>query len=206
MTLAVVGAGVGRTGTNSLKLALEQLLGGRCHHMFEMISDPAQIPGWTAALQEKPTDWQALLSGYVAQVDWPGASFWPELSEANPDALVILSVRSPESWLESASNTIFQVLNNAPTPLTPWFEEVRMMLGRRFCSDLEDPQAMLDAYVRHNDAVRAGVPSSRLLEWTAAEGWEPICERLGLPVPNDPFPMTNDTKSWRAMLGMPALA
>lgn len=206
MTLAVVGAGVGRTGTNSLKLALEQLLNGRCHHMFEIISDPTQIPGWTAAVREEPTDWTALLSGYVAQVDWPGASFWPELSRANPEALVILSVRSPESWLKSASNTIFQVFDGPPTPLTPWFEEVRGMLDRRFCNNLEDPQAMLDAFVQHNDAVRSGVPASRLLEWTASDGWEPICERLGLPVPSDPFPMTNDTNSWRASLGMPALA
>ncbi len=206
MTLAVVGAGVGRTGTNSLKLALEQLLGGRCHHMFEIISDPGQIPGWTAAIREESTDWQTLLSGYVAQVDWPGASFWPELSAANPEALVILSVRSPESWLTSASNTIFQVFDGPPSPLTPWFEEVRAMIGRRFCQNMDDPQAMLDAYVRHNDAVRAGVPPARLLEWTAADGWEPICERLGVPVPSDPFPQTNDTKSWRESLGMPALA
>jgi hypothetical protein len=189
-----------------LKLALEKLLGGPCHHMHEIIADPSQIPGWTAALQEQPTDWQALLSGYVAQVDWPGASFWPELTKANPEALVILSVRSPESWLKSANNTIFQMVEHAPPPLMPWFESVRQMLGRRFSNKLDDPQAMLDAYVRHNDAVRAGVPSSRLLEWSAPEGWDSICERLGVPVPAEPFPMTNDTNSWRQSLGLPPLS
>ena len=89
MPLKVVGAGVGRTGTASLKLALEQLLGGRCHHMLEIINDPAQVPGWTAAIDGRDVDWQELLSGYVALVDWPGASFWREISAANPDALVL---------------------------------------------------------------------------------------------------------------------
>ena len=206
MALGVVGAGVGRTGTNSLKVALELLLGGRCHHMFEIIQDHSQVPAWTAALNGEPTDWQALLAGYVAQVDWPGASFWPELSAANPDALVILSVREPEVWLKSATNTIFQAWDNAPPELQPWFACVLEMLGRRFSNKFDDPQAMLDAYTRHNDAVRAGVPPSRLLEWTPSDGWEPICERLGVAVPTEPFPRTNDTNSWRAMLGMPALS
>jgi hypothetical protein len=114
MTLKVVGAGVGRTGTNSLKIALEQLLGGRRHHMFEIMTHPEQIPAWIDAIDGKPTDWDAVMSGYVAQVDWPGASFWPELSVANPHALVILSTRSTESWYKSASSTIFTVFDHVP--------------------------------------------------------------------------------------------
>src|SRR5258706_12215987 len=107
MTLQVVGAGVGRTGTHSLKLALEQLLGGRCHHMMEMFGNESQIAGWTEAIEGRPVDWNALLSEFTALVDWPGASFWPELHAANPDALVLLSVRDPEGWYKSASNTSF---------------------------------------------------------------------------------------------------
>ena len=203
MGLQVVGAGVGRTGTNSLKVALEQLLGQPCHHMHEMFDDPGQIPAWTAAIDGEPTDWNALTAGYAALVDWPGASFWPELTAANPDALVLLSVRSPESWYTSASNTIFGVFDNAPPEMRPWFEKMRSLMGERFCVDFDDPTAMMDAFVAHNDAVRAAIPSERLLEWTASDGWGPICERLGVDVPDEEFPRTNDTNSWRAGLGMP---
>jgi hypothetical protein len=206
MALTVVGAGVGRTGTNSLKLALEQLTGGPCHHMFEIIGDPGQIPMWTAAVEGRPVDWSVMPPGYTTLVDWPGASFWPELSEANPDALVLLSVRSPESWYTSASNTIFHVFDNAPPEMRPWFETMRTLLRDRFCADFEDATAMMDAFERHNDAVRSTIPAERLLEWTPGDGWEPICERLGVELPDDPFPRTNDTDQWRADLGMPPLA
>ena len=203
MALKVVGAGVGRTGTNSLKLALERLTGDPCHHMFELFGDPEQIPLWTDAIEGRPVDWSTHPVGYTCLVDWPGASFWPELSAANPEALVLLSVRSPESWYTSASNTIFQVFDNAPPEMRPWFETVRKLLGERFSNDFDNPTAMMDAFERHNDAVRTTIPADRLLEWTASDGWEPICERLGVAVPDEPFPKTNDTNTWRADLGMP---
>ena len=203
MPLKVVGAGVGRTGTNSLKIALETLLGGRCHHMFEIMANPDQIPGWMGAIHGQETDWHSLLDGYVAQVDWPGASFWPELAAANPDALVLLSVREPELWYQSASNTIFQVFDKMPPEMTPWFESMAKLMGERFSAELDNPPAMMDAYERHNAAVRAAVPADRLLEWTPADGWEPLCERLDVPVPDEPFPVTNQTTEWRANLGLP---
>jgi hypothetical protein len=206
MPLTVVGAGVGRTGTNSLKLALEQLLDGRCHHMLEIIGDPSQVSGWTDAIDGRDVDWQILLDGYVAQVDWPGASFWRELSAANPDALVVLSTRDADAWYLSASNTIFNVFESPPPGLEGWFEvAVPKMFGERFCDDLGNPSAMIDAFERHNAEVRAGVPADRLLEWTPSEGWEPICERLGVPVPDEPFPITNTTQEMRERLGLPSL-
>jgi hypothetical protein len=206
MPLTVVGAGVGRTGTNSLKLALEQLLDGRCHHMLEIIGDPSQVSGWTDAIDGRDVDWQILLDGYVAQVDWPGASFWRELSAANPDALVVLSTRDADAWYLSASNTIFNVFERPPPGLEGWFEvAVPKMFGERFCDDLGNPSAMIDAFERHNAEVRAGVPADRLLEWTPSEGWEPICERLGVPVPDEPFPITNTTLQMRERLGLPSL-
>jgi hypothetical protein len=206
MSLQVVGAGVGRTGTASLKLALEQLLGGRCHHMFEMVAaDPAQVSAWMDAMDGRDVDWQELLSGYVAQVDWPGASFWPELSAANPDALVLLSTRDAEAWYRSASNTIFNVFDRPPPGREQWFEAVRKMFRERFSDDLHNPTAVMDAFERHNARVRAGVPAGRLLEWTPSDGWEPICERLGVPVPQEPFPATNSTNETRTMLGMQPL-
>ncbi len=206
MPLEVVGAGVGRTGTASLKLALEQLLEGRCHHMLEIIGDPTQVPGWTDAIDGQAVDWQQLLDGYVALVDWPGASFWRELSAANPDALVVLSTRDPEAWYRSASNTIFNVFQSPPPGLEEWFgTAVPRMFGERFCDELDNPTAMMDAFERHNAEVRAGIPAERLLEWTASDGWEPLCERLGREVPDEPFPLTNTTADTRALIGLPPL-
>jgi hypothetical protein len=205
MSLKVVGAGVGRTGTASLKLALEQLLEGRCHHMLDILNDHSQVPGWTDAIEGRDVDWQKLLSGYTAQVDWPGASFWCELSAANPDALVVLSSRDPEAWYRSASDTIFNVFNNPPPGLEQWFTSVHRMFGERFSDDLGNPTAMMDAFEGHNAEVRAGVAGDRLLEWTASDGWEPLCERLGVPVPHEPFPVTNTTNETRAIIGLPPL-
>ena len=206
MEVAVVGAGVGRTGTHSLKVALEQLLGAPCHHMVEILGDPTQIPAWVDAIEGRPVDWSAMLARYGAIVDWPGGSFWPELSAAFPDALVLLSVRDPEAWYRSATNTIFLTFDNMPPELAPWMDSVRKLLHDRFSDRFDDPTAMMDAFVRHNDNVRANVPADRLLEWTPGDGWEPICERLGLPVPAEPFPVTNTTDEFREMVGMPPLA
>jgi len=204
--LKVVGAGVGRTGTASLKLALQQLLGGRCHHMLEVVIHPDQVAGWTDAIEGRDVDWHELLNGYVAQVDWPGASFWREISAANPDALVLLSTRDPAAWYRSASNTIFQVITNPPPGAEEWFTTtIHKMYAERFSDDLENPTAMMDAFERHNAQVRAGVPAGRLLEWSSSDGWEPICERLGVAVPNEPFPAVNSTQETRAVLGMPPL-
>ena len=205
MELAVVGAGVGRTGTQSLKVALEQLLDAPCHHMAEILGDPAQIPAWIDAIEGRPVDWSAMLARYRAIVDWPGGAFWRELSTANPEALVLLSVRDPEAWYRSASNTIFLAFDNMPAELQPWMSEVRKLLHDRFSDRFDDPTAMMDAFVRHNESVRAEVPAGRLLEWTPGDGWEPICERLGLPVPTEPFPVTNTTNEFREMIGMTPL-
>ena len=204
--LKVVGAGVGRTGTNSLKLALERLLEGPCHHMFEIGEHPEQIPVWTDAIEGRPVDWHAMLTGYRAIVDWPGGSFWRELSAANPDALVLLSVRDPEVWYRSASNTIFIAIRNLAPPADAWGKSIFKLLHDRFSDDLDNPAAMIEAFVRHNDAVRREVPASRLLEWTPSDGWAPICERLGLAVPDEPFPKTNSTEEFRARASRPTEA
>jgi hypothetical protein len=204
--LKVVGAGVGRTGTHSLKDALEILLGGTCHHMIEVIMvSPEQIPNWIAAIDGQQIDWDELMKPYTAQVDWPGASFWPELAAANPDALVLLSTRDPDAWYTSCTNTIFAGMRQMIDDGNEWMAAVVRMLGERFTDKIEDKDAMIEAFHKHNAAVRAGVPKERLLEWTAGDGWEPICERLGLPVPAEPFPKVNTTEEFRAMVGMPPL-
>ena len=203
--LQVVGAGVGRTGTHSLKIALEQLLGGKCHHMIEVIGRPEQVPIWTEAIDGGEIDWIELMKPYSAQVDWPGASFWPELSRANPEALVILSTRDPDKWFTSCTNTIFGGLQAMADGGDPWMGAMLRLFEERFSDQIEDRDAMIAAYKRHNDAVRAGIPKERLLEWTPSDGWKPICARLNLPVPSEPFPVTNTTAGFREMMGMPPL-
>ncbi|MEM7121774.1 MAG: sulfotransferase family protein [Pseudomonadota bacterium] len=189
MTLRVVGAGVGRTGTASLKQALERLLGGTCHHMFEVSANQDEIPVWKAAAHGTMPDWHAFLSRYVAIVDWPGAAFWRELTTAYPDALVLLSVREPESWYKSASETIFadDAGGDSPALLDMWHALAR----NRFCDDPHDKDKLIAAMLAHNAAVEAAIPPERLLQWQAGDGWEPICTALDLPVPDEPFPHTN---------------
>lgn len=199
MTLKVIGAGVGRTGTLSLKVALEQLLGGCCHHMIEVFGHAEEeVPVWTAAIHGEQVDWHALLDRYIAVVDWPGASFWPELSQAFPDALVLLSVRDPEDWYRSATNTIFGGLQGAALDGNDWMSSMLQLLNDRFSSNLGDRAAMIEAFERHNDRVRSAIPAERLLEWTPSDGWDPICKRLGLAVPDQPFPVTNTTEEFRS--------
>jgi hypothetical protein len=195
VTLQVVGAGLGRTGTSSLKVALERLLGGRCHHMSEVLADPKRhLPLWAPVLRGEEVDWEAVFGGYVAQLDFPGAAFWPEISSAFPDALVVLSTRPAEAWYRSAASTIFQ-LGEDPTFSEVW--PARFGFDR-YDDRFEDPQAMIAAYERHNAAVRSSVPPNRFLEWTCADGWAPLCDRLGIAVPDEPFPWTNTTTEFRA--------
>ena len=196
---------MGRTGTHSLKDALQVLLGGTCHHMIELLGHPEEIPAWVDAIEGRPVDWNQVLARYTAMVDWPGASFWREILAANPDALVLLSVRDPDAWYKSATDTIFTGLGRSDGELGPWMASVRKLLGQRFSDDFENKDAMIAAFLRHNDEVRAEVPAGQLLEWTPADGWEPICERLGVAVPDEPFPKVNTTDDFRAMMGMPPL-
>jgi hypothetical protein len=193
VTLRVVGPGLGRTGTYSLKLALERLLGGRCHHMAEVLANPGRhLALWAPVLRGDEVDWQEVFAGYVAQVDFPGAAFWPEISAAFPDALVVLSTRPADAWYRSAASTIFQLDDGHGS--SPFRDLWRERFGDRF----DDPAAMIAAYERHNAVVRSAIPPDRLLEWTVADGWGPLCDRLGVPVPDEAFPWTNTTEEFRA--------
>ena len=209
MSLRVVGAGLGRTGTHSLKLALEQLLGGPCYHMIEVFGRPDDIAVWHDAIKGDPPDWNTFLAGYESAVDWPACSFWREISAANPDAMILLSTReSPDAWWKSASQTIFQVTNQPPTD-DQMLETQRAMaldMFNLFTPDWRDEAKAKRAYEAHNAAVRAEVPTDKLIDWQPGDGWAPICEKLGVPVPSEPFPHVNTTDDFRAMLGMEPLA
>ena len=199
MGLQIVGVGFGRTGTNSLKLALEQLLGGRCHHMHEVFERPELIGLWTAAAEGKPA-WDAVFDGDVATVDWPGAAFWRELVEEYPDALVLLSMRAdPDEWWRSATKTIFLSLDadGAPPEVASWRSTVLDVLRREHGVDPTDEQGSKAAYQRHIADVRSAVPAGRLIEWTTGDGWGPLCAAFGVPVPDEPFPHVNTEAEFR---------
>ncbi len=199
--LRIVGAGLPRTGTNSLKLALERLTGGRGYHMREVSERPGDADVWKAAAEGRTPDWDALLAGYVAAVDWPASAFWRELATASPDAPVVLSQRtSAEEWWRSVEATIAVALTR--TPADPEITRIREMgrtLARRFCPEWPDPAAVQAAYERHNADVGAAVAPERLIEWRPADGWQPLCAALGVPVPEEPFPRTNDAAGFRTL-------
>lgn len=201
--LKVVGAGLGRTGTHSLKEALEKLLGGPCYHMVEVFPRPEHVGLWRRAVMGESVDWDAFLAGFVAIVDWPGAAAWEEMAAAYPDAKVLLSVRdSAEQWWSSFSRTILQVMQRGPGgPDDEWYAMSVDML-ERFTPSYADRDAAMAAYEAHNDRVRDRVPAERLIEWRPGDGWEPLCRRLGLAVPPEPFPVTNSTAEFRTMAGL----
>lgn len=202
MTLKVVGAGLGRTGTHSLKLALERLLDGPCYHMIEVFAHPDDVDVWRRAAEGEATDWSRFPEGYVASVDWPGGSFWREMADANPDAIILLSTRATsEAWWKSANDTIFQAMDRAGD-FPEWAAMIDAIFANRFTSDVRDKATAIAAYERHNAAVRADADPKRLLEWTPSDGWEPICDALGVPVPDEPFPHVNTTDDFRAMAGL----
>jgi hypothetical protein len=209
MTLRVVGAGLGRTGTHSLKIALEQLLGAPCYHMLEVLTHPDSVAVWQDAVDGKPVDWPAVMDGYAAAVDWPVVAFWSELAEAFPDAVVLLSSRSSaEAWWTSANETIFAVTRRGIEGDTnsEMQAHLHMIEGlfERFTPawNADDGgDAARRAYDEHNAHVRATVPASRLVDWQPGDGWEPICHALDLPVPDDPFPHVNTTDEFRMMVG-----
>jgi Sulfotransferase domain len=205
MTKHVIGAGVGRTGTYSLKLAINSLGFGPCHHMEEVLHQQGwQVPLWQAAVRGR-ADWNTIYDGYESAVDWPTAGFFRELYEAYPSAKFVLTVRSRESWAESFSHTIYRLLaqrDQAPPELREWLEMASDVVVRTGFPPGLDGAALMEAFEAHNDAVRDTIPAKQLLVYQVKDGWEPLCAFLGVPVPADPFPRTNDrSEFWDRVSG-----
>jgi hypothetical protein len=198
MALKVIGSGLGRTGTLSLKLALEQLGLGPCHHMVEVFMRPESVPLWVAAGKGQP-DWDAIFAGYLSMVDYPGCKFWRELMDYYPDAKVIHTVRDPERWFESTQATIFAPSSGAaarPEPMREFFE----MVTSAFQGRLHERDFMIEQFKRHTETVLAGVPKDRLLVFEASQGWAPLCGFLGVPVPDKPYPSENSRSDFKARI------
>lgn len=206
MALRVVGSGLGRTGTRSLKDALELLLGEPCYHMMECFPRPDHPARWTAAIRGEPTDWDDLLDGFAAAVDWPSAACWKGLAEAYPDALVLHSERPADEWFRSADQTILETFKKPrdewPAPGVDDWWDMAVAMFEDFTPDFLDRDALIAAVEAWNADVRASAPADRLLVWKTGDGWEPICAALDLPVPDEPFPHINTTEQFRTDAGL----
>ncbi len=205
MTIQVIGAGVGRTGTYSLKLAINQLGLGPCHHMEEVLHNmPAQVPLWFAAVNGRP-DWQTIYEGFKSAVDWPTACFFRELIQEFPSAKFILTERDPENWADSFGATIYELLagkDEGPPEMKEWLEMADGVIAKTGFPGGLDRDGLIRAFVAHNEAVKATIPASQLLVYSVKEGWSPLCEFLNAPVPAEPFPRTNDrAEFWDRVTG-----
>jgi sulfotransferase family protein len=199
MGLQVIGVGLGRTGTLSLKIALEQLGLGPCYHMAELMMNPERAPLWVAAADGKP-DWEAVFKGYSSSTDYPACLYWRELAVAYPSAKLILTKRDKDKWFESTQATIFSEPMSARirgTPMEPFFEKT---VWRDFGARIHDRGFMTTYFEKHNAAVEAGVEKKRLLVYDVAQGWAPLCEFLGVAAPDAPFPKVNSREEMQARM------
>jgi hypothetical protein len=201
MPLEIIGPGFGRTGTNSLKLALEQLGFGPCHHMFEFRDHPEQVANWEAAARGERVDWDHVFRGYKSQVDWPGARYWRELAQHYKKAKVILSVRDPDSWFDSVQATIAPFVAARGTHPSPHINAIAEMGYQTvsvqvFGDRLSDRDHAIRIFRGHIAEVQSEIPSDRLLTFDLRSGWKPLCEFLEVEAPDVPFPKTNSSKAF----------
>ena len=208
MTIEVIGAGFGRTGTLSLKIALEALGLDKCYHMMEVMRNESHAAQWRKAARGEAVDWDALYTGYRATVDWPSASFWRELRAVYPEAKVILTLRDSQQWYTSVMNTIWkfssQVTGESRTQLDEAAME-RSMMGDEiiwqgvFGGRMKDRDHVIECYERHNQEVIDTVPADKLLVYRPGDGWEPLCGFLQKTVPNTDYPKVNSTEDFSSL-------
>jgi hypothetical protein len=202
MAIKLIGAGLGRTGTMSMKLALEQIGFGPCFHMAELMMDLNRLPAWQQAADGAP-DWEMIFAGFAATVDYPSCSFWRELADFYPDAKMLLTIRDADAWFESIQATIFSASMRARvagSPLESFFDKC---IWHEFGARINDREFMTAAFRRHRAAVEQAIPKERLLTYEVGEG---LCAFLGVPIPDTPFPHVNSRKEMQQMMAAVANA
>ncbi len=207
--MKVIGAGFGRTGTLSLKHALEKLGFDKCYHMMEVGNHPEHRALWTAAHQGEAVDWDALFEGYEATVDWPSCNLWEDQAAHYPDAKVLLSLRDSGKWYESIMNTIYKVTadglaheDEMRRKGAEWAQSI--IWDPIFDGRMEDRDHVIGCFEAHNQRVIDTVPAERLLVYQPGDGWEPLCEFLDVPVPAEDYPRVNTTEEFRARMRPPS--
>jgi hypothetical protein len=208
MALELIGAGFGRTGTLSLKLALEQLGFVKCYHMLEVFQQPGHIDAWRRVARGEAIDWVGLFEGYRASCDFPSSLYWREQLAAFPDAKIILTERDPGRWYESVMNTIWPSSSARRNDADAIARDGAQMAFEVvwdpvFDRRMDDREHVIERYLAHNQFVKDNAPADRLLVFDPAEGWEPLCTFAGCAVPATPYPRVNTTEDFRAMVGAP---
>lgn len=201
MTLKIIGAGYGRTGTASLKLALETLGFGPCYHMSEVLGNAGHVDHWLNVAAGKP-DWDTIFANYQSTVDFPASNYWRELAAYYPDAKIILSLRDAERWVESTQKTIFSKTLQGVHRGTKWGKMLDRTTQDPVCDDINDREKLINAFNNHNDAVKAAFGPDRLLVFEAKDGWDPLCAFLGVSVPADAYPRVNSGEEFDAVFEM----
>jgi Sulfotransferase domain len=211
MSLKVIGAGFGRTGTLSLKLALEELGLGPCYHMIEVNAHREHDALWLALARSEASDWRPMLQGYASTVDWPTTYVWKELAAANPQAKIILTLRDPDAWYASAAATIFarmiefetlraEALRSDPAAVDEarrrHMEMINTLIVEKTFGGSLDKDNAIAVFNAHNEEVRRSVPREKLLVYESGDGWEPLCAFLDMPVPSAPYPKVNTTEDF----------
>ncbi len=194
MSLSVIGAGYGRTGTLSLKYALEALGFSRCHHMYEVINNPGEDQRWLAAARGERVNWDDLLAGYAAAVDWPACHFYRELAAHYPHAKVVLTVRDPMDWFDSMSSTTLRVIRQGMQSgrIKPEGNlGTELVVKAAFEGNIDDAEHAVKIFNRHTEEVKAAIDPQRLLIFQVNDGWAPLCAFLERPIPDEPFPRVN---------------
>ena len=207
MSLKIIGAGFPRTGTRSLKAALEQLGYGPCHHMFDVVFSSRQAKAWHAISEGAKPEWDKVLSGYQACVDFPSSLYYKALFEAYPDAKVILTVRPPNDWYDSMIKTLYRVETSVPRWLQLTFSRIgrltqmadTLIWNGLFEGKFEERTQAIVEFERHIDDVKAAIPRDQLLVMEVKDGWAPLCVFLGVEEPTTPFPRVNDKADFRRM-------
>ncbi len=212
MALQVIGAGFGRTGTTSLKAALEQLGFSKCHHMEEVMTSRSQTAFWWALAERgadtADTGWDEIFEGFQASCDWPSSTYWEELHRHYPEAKIILTVRDEQRWYESCSATIYSISFLVPTWITRMIPPLHRMNTMVIASvwdgvfhgRFEDRDHAVEIYRAHVAYVKATAPPDKLLVFEAKQGWEPLCQFLGVPVPEGSYPHLNDSARFKLVI------
>jgi hypothetical protein len=205
MGIQIIGAGLPRTGTMSLKYAIEQLLGGSCYHMHELYRKPEQVGLWNEVLEGETELLTTILGDCCAALDWPVSAVWKGAIELFPDAKVLLSRRaSSADWWESIDQTVWQIIRTQNFRFSndedeaDAFSKLHQKLTSQFSADWDNENAARTAYSKHLVSVRNMVPKERLIEFEVGDGWEPLCRALNVAEPTHPFPNKNNRETFKS--------
>jgi hypothetical protein len=218
--MKLIGVGFGRTGTMSLKAAIEEL-GSPCFHMIDLImgeNRERDLAYWVRVADGEPVDWSEVFEPWEATIDWPACSRWEQLVDAFPEAPVLLNVRDFDGWYASCANTILAVKQAAlagelpedanrdgPSPAL-WGVIDKLIWEGDFQGRFDDRDWVRQMYADRIETIKRTVSSDRLIVWELGkDGWEPIADALGVKAPDKPFPRLHDTNEFRTEFGLEPL-